>query len=441
MYEHLLARFPSEFVWGVATSAHQIEGAIAEDGRTPSVWDTFAGMPGAITDGADGSVACDHYHRSAEDIGLLADLGVDSYRFSLSWSRVQPAPGETNKQGLAFYDRLVDELLESGISPLANLFHWDLPQWAQDAGGWQNRETVNHFGEYAATVVAALGDRVGTWGVMNEMFEHCLLGHVAGEHAPGLTLPLDQALGVAHHLLVAHGIGVQAIRVGSSKPVMLINSYSPARPASDSELDLGATYLYDLIQNRLFTDPILLGSYPEALEPMVAPFVQEGDMDTIASPVDLLGVNYYTVNTVRALDGPVPLEVIPAAGYPVTGFGWGVCPDGLSETLLMLKDGYGADLPPIHISENGCSYEDEAGDSYDDQARIDFLAAHISAVGDAIEAGVDVRGYYVWSLLDNFEWAEGYTQRFGLVHVDFESQERSPRASYNWYRDLMGSTP
>lgn len=436
-----LPQFPPGFLWGAATSAYQIEGAVAEDGRSPSIWDTFT------AGGVDGSQACDHYHRWAEDLDLLRDLGVGAYRFSVSWSRVVPdASGKVNAAGLDFYDRLVDGLAERGLSPVVNAFHWDLPQWAQDAGGWLSRDTAGRFAEYVAALADRLGDRVGVWVTLNEPFEHTVLGHVIGgsdgadTHAPGLELPIDQALTVAHHLLLGHGLAVQALRARTTKPVMLVNSYSPAWPASDSDADAFAAGFYDVLQNRLFTEPVLLGRYPEEVAPLLADgVVQDGDLDLIGAPIDALGVNYYSVNTVRAVDAPVPLQLDPAPGRPLTAFGWAVVPEGLTETLTGLRDRYGSALPPIYISENGCSCPDQLAPdgSCDDPDRIAYLDAHLRALHNAMADGVDVRGYFVWSLLDNFEWAQGYAQRFGLVHVDFPTQRRTPKSSFAWYREVV----
>ncbi|HET8615290.1 MAG TPA: GH1 family beta-glucosidase [Actinomycetales bacterium] len=437
--------WPAGLQWGVATSAFQIEGALADDGRAPSVWDTFSAEPGRVADapGAPGTTAartaCDHYRRWPQDLQLLADLGVTSYRFSTSWSRIEPRPGVVEPRGLDFYDRLVDGLLELGIAPMLTLFHWDLPQWAQDAGGWQSRDTAARLGAYADVVAGRLGDRVALWATTNEMFEHTVLGHLLGEHAPGLRLPLDEVFGVAHHLLLGHGLAAQAVRGRTSSPVLAVNSYAPARPASDSEADVAVAGLYDVLQNRLFTDPLLLGRYPDELQPLVAPFARDEDLDVIATPLDALGVNYYSVNAVRAVEGEVPLEVVPPEGYPRTGFGWAVVPEGLTQVLLRLRDDYGDALPPVYVTENGCAFPDEAADDgspvLDDADRVAYLRAHVDAVAEAVRQGVDVRGYYVWTLLDNVEWAEGVTQRFGLVHTDFATQQRTPRASFAWYRD------
>jgi beta-glucosidase len=434
-----VAGFPRDFVWGVAASAYQIEGAVAEGGRVPSVWDTFSHRAGAVADGQTGDVACDHFHQWREDVALMADLGVDAYRLSVAWPRVIDASGAPNPAGLDFYDRLLDALGERGITPVVNLFHWDLPQWLQDRGGWRQRDTAYRFAEYAAVVAARLGDRVGAWAAINEMFEHFVLGHVVGEHAPGLRLALTEAGPVAHHLLLAHGSAVAALRSAGPTPIMAINSYAPARPVTDSPADVAAAAFYDTMQNRLFTDPLLLGTYPEEALPLVEPAIRDGDMALIAGPVDLWGVNYYTVNAVRAIDGDIPLEVVPPEGLPVTAFGWAVAPDGLTEVLLGLRERYGDRLPPLVVTENGCAVDDvvDGAGRCDDPARVSFLAAHLDAVRVALDAGVDVRGFYVWSLLDNFEWAEGYTKRFGLVHVDYSTRRRTPKTSFGWLREQI----
>ncbi|WP_303246550.1 GH1 family beta-glucosidase [Streptomyces sp. NA04227] len=432
--------FPKDFDWGVSMSAYQIEGAHDADGRGLSVWDTFSHRPGNIADGTTGDTACDHYHHWPRDLDLIAGLGSVSYRFSVSWSRVHPEPGgQLSTAGLDFYERLVDGMLERGIRPVLNLFHWDTPQWVQDAGGWRQRDTADLFAAYAADVAARLGDRVARWSTVNEMFEHLTLGHVLGEHAPGLKLGMDEAFPIAHHLMLAHGKAVGALRAASDAPVMLVNSYAPARPATDAEADHAVTGLYDILQNRLFTDPVLLGRYPAEVEPWLGDCVADGDLDLIAAPLDALGVNYYTVNAVHATEGPVPLEVRPPEGHPRTAFGWAVVPDGLRETLIGLHGRYGSALPPLYVSENGCAYDDVPGPDgrCDDRERIAFLDGHLQALRAALDVGVDVRGYWVWSLLDNFEWAEGYTKRFGLVHVDYPTQRRTPKASYDWYRELI----
>jgi beta-glucosidase len=432
--------FPSGFRWGVSTASYQIEGAVGEDGRGPSIWDTFSHTPGRVKHGDTGDVACDHYHRWQDDLDLLARLGVGAYRFSIAWPRIQPTgEGPANAAGLAFYDRLVDGLLERGIDPLATLFHWDLPQALQDAGGWSNRDTAARFGEYAELVGAALGDRVKLWMTLNEPFVHFALGHVLGVHAPGLTIAEDR-LPVVHHLLLGHGLAVSALRRTGPAPVTIANNYSPAWPASQDPADLAATQFFDLVQNRLFTDPILLGAYPpgaETLSPAdIDSIVLDGDLQVISQPLDALGVNYYNPTTVGAPgpDDDQPFASREMTGYPTTEFGWPVVPDGLRELLVTLRDRYGEKLPPIWITESGCSYA-----AVEDDDRVAYLDGHVRAVKAAIDEGVAVNGYCVWSLMDNFEWAEGYSQRFGLVHVDFDTQERTPRRSFGWYRDLIAA--
>ncbi|MEV4483434.1 GH1 family beta-glucosidase [Micromonospora coxensis] len=433
-----LPPFPTGFRWGVSTSAYQIEGGADADGRGPSIWDTFAHTPGRIADGSTGDVACDHYHRHAEDVALMAGLGVSAYRFSLSWPRVQPGgAGPANPAGLDFYDRLVDDLLAAGIDPVATLFHWDLPQPLEDAGGWLHRDTAARFAEYADLVAARLGDRVKLWITLNEPFIHMSLGHGTGVHAPGRFLLFD-AFPVAHHQLLAHGLAVSALRARSSSPVAIANNYSPVVPQGDTDADRAAALAYDALHNRLFTDPLLGLGYPPGIEPAG---VRDGDLDVIAAPLDVLGVNYYNPTGIRAAeeDAPLPFELVPLEGYPRTAFDWPVVPDGLRDLLTGLKERYGDRLPPIQVTESGCAYDDapDATGRVHDPERIAYLDGHLRAVHQAIDAGVDVTGYFVWSLLDNWEWAEGFTKRFGLVHVDFATQARTPKSSYAWYRDLV----
>ncbi|MEU6404684.1 GH1 family beta-glucosidase [Streptomyces sp. NPDC046985] len=428
-----IPRFPDGFLWGVSTSAHQIEGAA--DAREPSVWDVFAAEPGRIKDGSTAAVACDHLHRYREDVALLADLGAGAYRFSVSWPRVC-SPG-----GLDFYDRLVDELCAAGVRPLPTLFHWDLPARLD----WRQRDTAQRFAEYAALVAARLGDRVRQWTTLNEPAEHTLLGHALGVHAPGRRLLFD-ALPVAHTQLLAHGLAVRALRAAGADGVGIANSHSPAWPASPDPADTEAADLYDLLLNRLFADPLLLGRYPDGIAEAMpgTPGDVAADLEVIAEPLDWYGINYYAPARVGAPQGagtefggvPLPAElpfsVLPIEGRPVTDSGWPVAPEGLTELLTGLRERYGDRLPPVLVTENGCAYE-----GLDDQERIAYLDSHVRALHRALEAGADVRGYFVWSLLDNFEWAEGYARCFGLVHVDFETLERVPKASYAWYRDLL----
>jgi len=436
-------RFPAGFTWGVATAAYQIEGAATAGGRGPSIWDTFAAEPGRVVDGGTGEVACDHYHRYAEDVALMAELGVTAYRFSIAWPRIQPdGTGPANAAGVAFYDRLVDALLDRGIDPVATLFHWDLPQALEDAGGWLARDTAHRFADYAAQIGRVLGDRVKLWITLNEPFVQLTLGYGVGSHAPGRTMLFD-ALPVAHHLLLGHGLAVAALRDQTTSPIAITNNYSPAWPASDSTDDRAATQAYDALQNHLFTDPVLGLGYPAALPLADLVPVGHGDLDVIATPIDALGVNYYYPTRVRApVDGsPMPFDLVPVEGYPMTDFDWPVVPDGLRELLIALKRRYGSVLPPIHITENGCAYDDrlDADGRCDDPQRVAYLDGHIRAVRAAMDDGVDVRGYFVWSLLDNFEWAHGYTKRFGLAHVDFDTQVRTPKTSFRWYADFLKS--
>ncbi|MEQ4723045.1 GH1 family beta-glucosidase [Nonomuraea sp. B19D2] len=423
------------FLWGTATAAYQIEGAVEEDGRGVSIWDTFAHEPGRTRDGHTGDVACDHYHRWGEDIELMSGLGVNAYRFSIAWPRVQPqGEGPVNVKGLDFYERLVDALLQNGIQPVPTLFHWDLPQALQDRGGWLNREISEKFAHYAAAVADRLADRVPLWITLNEPFVHMAYGYAMGIHAPGQAL-LTDALPVAHHQLLAHGLATQALRAAGARQVAITNNCTPVWPASQQEPDLRAADAYDILHNRLFNDPILLGKYPDlsAYTPALD-FLRDGDLDIIATPLDALGINYYNPTRIAApTDAGLPFSDSGITGYPTTAFGWPVVPDGLRELLTGLKQRYGAALPPVLITENGCSTED----TVEDGARIEFLDGHIGAMRRAMAEGVDVRGYFVWSLLDNFEWAEGYHQRFGLVRVDFETQRRTPKASYRWLRDFL----
>jgi beta-glucosidase len=425
-----LPQFPPGFQFGVSTASYQIEGAADEDGRGVSIWDTFSHTPGRTRDGDTGDVACDHYHRYAEDVGLMAELGVDAYRFSVAWPRIQPeGSGPANAKGLDFYDRLVDALAARGIAALPTLFHWDLPQALEDAGGWLSRDTAARFGDYVALVADRLGDRVRRWITLNEPVVHMAQGYAFGDHAPGRQLGLG-ALPVAHHQLLGHGLGVRAIRAAGAGEVMITNNLTPV--VTD---DPAAGAAYDAFHNRLFTDPVLLGEYPGFLADALADVVRDGDLDVVSSPMDGLGVNYYNPTRVGppADDAPLPFEIRPIEGVPVTAFGWPVVPSGLHDLLTGLRATYGDRLPPVYVTENGCS----TGDVLDDRFRIDYLDGHLRAVHRAVADGVDVRGYFVWSLLDNFEWAEGYSQRFGLVRVDFATRERTPRSSYHWLRDAL----
>ncbi|UXW87343.1 GH1 family beta-glucosidase [Microbacterium azadirachtae] len=425
--------------FSAATAAFQIEGARAEDGRSRSIWDEFVDTPGRVRDGSTADPGPDSYHRVAEDVALLAHLGVDQYRFSLSWVRVLPE-GRPNPQGLAYYDRLVDRLLDAGITPTPTLYHWDLPSRLEADGGWLNRATAERFAQYVEVVADALGDRVRHWYTINEPVSTTLQGYAIGELAPGRTLLFD-ALPTAHHQLLAHGYAVRILRGHGATRIGIVNNHTQVLPASRSEEDLQAAYLYDLVHNRMFADPVLLGRYPD-LEPYVSALpVHDGDLALISAPCDVYGVNYYNPTTVAAAAGPVPFEVVPTPGAPVTGFGplWPIVPEALTAFLVDAKERYGEALPPVVIAENGASFPepDQVDGPLDDADRIDYLRGHIGAVLDALRAGVRVDAYTVWSLLDNFEWADGYTQRFGLVHVDMATGRRTPKASYAWFRALI----
>jgi len=430
---------PHTFRFGTSTASYQIEGAATEDGKGPSIWDTFTADPTRIKDGTSGAVACDHYHRWEEDVALLGRLGADGYRFSIAWPRIQPTgSGPVNRAGLDFYDRLVDGLLAQGVDPMATLYHWDLPQALEDDGGWLNRETSHRFGEYAAIVAEVLGDRVTHWCPVNEPNVVTLMGYALTEMAPGRGLMFD-ALPAVHHLLLGHGLAVEALRARAQGQVGTATNHVPAWPLTDDAADRDAAAFLDTLWNRLYADPILLGAYPEGFaEAMPGPVAD--DLEVISRPLDFYGLNYYNPIGVRAPapGAALPFEYGEVTGYPTTDFGWPVIPEGLTEVLVMMKERYPA-IPPIIITEGGCSYGmgPDADGVVDDQPRIDYLAAHLDAVGEAIERGVDVTGYYCWSLMDNFEWAEGYTQRFGLVHIDYDTLVRTPKRSFDWYAQVI----
>jgi beta-glucosidase len=444
------AHFPDGFTWGTATASYQIEGAVAEDGRSPSIWDTFSHTPGAVLNGDTGDLADDHYHRYREDVELMASLGIRAYRFSLAWPRLQPeGRGPLNEKGVDFYVRLADALLEREIEPWATLYHWDLPQVLQDAGGWPARDTALRFADYAARVHDRLKDRVGNWITLNEPFCASLLGYAAGVHAPGVR---DDAAAVRaiHHLLLGHGLAVAAIRAQGFESLLGITvNLSPIEPAGAADAD--AARRIDGLANRVFLDPLLAGGYPDDVVDDLAGVsdfghVRDGDAQTIAAPLDFLGVNYYFRDVVRAGGrGPDPSPWVASRdvefvtrGYPTTEMGWEIDPDGLHDLLVRLRRDYPA-LPPVYITENGAAFPDTpvADGEVPDPDRIAYLDAHLRAAQRAIAAGVDLRGYFVWSLLDNFEWAFGYSKRFGIVHVDYETQTRTPKHSARWYAEVV----
>ncbi|MFF7012568.1 GH1 family beta-glucosidase [Streptomyces fimicarius] len=446
---------PADFRWGVATSSYQIEGAAAEDGRTPSIWDTFCRVPGAVEGGEHGDVACDHYHRMPEDVELIAGLGVDTYRFSLAWPRIQPGGrGPANEKGLDFYKRLVDELQGRGVTPWITLYHWDLPQELEDAGGWPARDTALRFAEYAALAYEALGDRVEHWTTLNEPWCSAMLGYAYGLHAPGRR-DLGDAMAAVHHLLLGHGLAAGALRdAAGSDPLELgiTLNLGTATPETDSEADREACRRADGMGTRLYLDPLVHGRYPEdivadlAAQHIELP-VREGDLAAIAAPLDVLGVNFYRgmqFSGVTEDGSPLDAEGLPVVravdrDLPRTAMDWEITPTELTGLLVRLERDYA--LPTV-ITENGAAFDDTvaADGSVPDADRTAYLADHIAAVVAARDRGADVRGYFAWSLMDNFEWAYGYDKRFGIVRVDYDTQLRTLKDSAKWYRDTIRLT-
>ena len=440
-------QFPEGFLWGAATAAYQIEGAWDEDGKGESIWDRFTHRPYTIQNGDTGDVACDHYHRMPQDVALMKDLGLQSYRFSISWPRILPeGRGAINEKGLDFYDRLVDALLHAGVVPNATLNHWDLPQAIQDQGGWPNRDSADWFADYARVVFDRLGDRVSLWATHNEPPVIAFHGYAHGVFAPGIA-DYSQAYQAAHHLLLAHGKAVQVFRQGNYRgEIGIVVDFQNYRPASDAEADRVACQRARESAAWFFGEPLFTGRYPVTLLDWIgphAPRVQGGDMALIGQPIDFLGVNHYTTFDVsfdhRGGLLKLAMEQVSAPGWGRTEMGWGVNPAGLAAVLLDLKERYGN--PRMYVTENGCALRDVPdGDGFvADWGRVNFLRAHLRAVHDAIQAGADVRGYYVWSLMDNFEWASGYEPRFGIVRVDFDTGERTPKQSARWYTDVIAN--
>jgi beta-glucosidase len=439
--------FPAHFRFGVAMASYQIEGAVDEDGRGPSIWDAFCRRRGAVAGGDTGDVACDHYHRWREDLDLMASLGVESYRFSIAWPRVQPdGRGALNRAGVEFYRRLCEGLRERSIEPVATLYHWDLPQARQEAGGWAARDTAARFAEYAALMADELGGLVDGWITHNEPWVSAFLGHAEGVKAPGVR-DWPTALRVSHNLLLSHGLAVQALRASTPDvPVGIALNLAPVRTASASAADRAAAERMDGHLNRWFLDPLLRGGYPgDMLEHYARRYgtldaIRAGDLEAIAAPLDFLGVNYYSPQRVRADPTRQPLELGHLAPPPpTTAMGWEVDPDGLHELLVRIRRDYG-DFP-IYITENGAAFEDGpvVNGTVEDPRRVHFLRAHLQALGRAVADGVDARRYFAWSLLDNFEWEHGYAKRFGLVYVDYSTQRRVPKRSGLWYRDFIAS--
>jgi beta-glucosidase len=431
-------RFPHDFTWGVATSAFQIEGAADADGKGPSIWDTFSRNPANIIDRSNGDVACNHYHRYREDVGLMASLGVDAYRFSMAWARVQPdGRGAWNEKGFDFYARLMDALQEKGIAPHLTLYHWDLPQGLQDQGGWMSRDTCHRFADYAHEVARRFGNRLASIATHNEPWCTANLGYGNAQFAPGVG-DAKQAVQVSHHLLLSHGLAMQSMRAASpsAKLGIVLNQWT-ADPATDSEADVQLAKLEWARSVQWFMDPIFKRRYPElalAHHGANAPVVADGDFDIIAQPLDFLGVNYYRREVMSAEDPPRK----PVGGEGFTDMGWEIYARGLTELLLQLKAEY--ELPPIYITENGMASADrvERGE-VTDAARIEYVRTHLEALKAAMDQGIDVRAYFLWSLMDNFEWNSGYLKRFGIVYVDYATQQRIPKASALWYRDFIAA--
>ena len=449
----LIGTLPQDFHWGVATSAYQIEGAVAEDGRTDSIWDVFCRQPGAIDNGENGDVACDHYHRMPQDVALIKELGVDAYRFSVAWPRVQPGGrGPANPAGLDFYERLVDELLGAGIDPWLTLYHWDLPQELEDAGGWPNRDTAYRFADYAMLVYERLGDRVRSWTTLNEPSVAAMHGYYHGVHAPGRR---DLGLGIAatHHLMLGHGLAGQRMREAAGDQAFQLGitlNLAPAEPAGDSEADREAARRADGLSNRIFLDPVFRGSYPQDIVADLAERgieipVRDGDAQIIATPIDTLGVNFYFGQWITGTDENgntrdehgAPVVRAVQQGLPQTAMGWEIMPDSFAELLARV----GREYPgvPMYVTENGAAFNDKPDESgfVVDEDRTAYIAEHLAAVAKARQQGADVRGYFVWSLFDNFEWAYGYDKRFGVIRVDFETQQRTPKHSAGWYTETI----
>ncbi|WP_353940461.1 GH1 family beta-glucosidase [Streptomyces sp. HUAS MG91] len=437
-----LAAFPNDFLWGTATAAYQIEGAVAEDGRAPSIWDTFSHTPGKVDNGDTGDVACDHYHRWREDFDLLKQLGTNAYRFSVAWPRIIPGgDGQVNAKGLDFYDRLTDALLADGITPMVTLYHWDLPQALQDRGGWPARETALAFGEYASVVAERLGDRVKHWTPLNEPLCSAWIGHLEGRMAPGLA-DLNAAVPASYHLLLGHGLATQAIRAAvPDAEVGIVLNLAQVEPATDRPEDIAAARRMDGHSNRWWLDPVHGRGFPEDMVEVYGVELPEqpGDLDTIAAPLDWLGLNYYFPSAIADHPaGPAPYaDAVRRLGVPRTGMDWEVDANGIESLLLRLTSEYGA--RKLYITENGSAYPDvvRPDGTVDDPEREQYLVDHLAACARAVRKGAPLAGYFAWSLLDNFEWAYGYDKRFGLVHVDYQTQVRTIKGSGHRYADIV----
>jgi beta-glucosidase len=432
--------FPEGFIWGAATASYQIEGAAAEDGRSSSIWDDFCKLPGRVRDGQSGREACNHYHMWEADLDLMAELGLKAYRFSVAWPRVVPGGmGAVNPKGLDFYERLVDGLLERGIQPFATLYHWDLPCTLEAKGGWRNRDTAQAFADYSATVAARLGDRVAAWATFNEL--HCVvdLGHRSGEHAPGAREPEQVIRQLTHHLLLGHGLAVRAVRAATpGARVGLVHNPGPSIPISETCEHIEAARQWFISKNGWMMEPLFRGQYPadewERLADAV-PRVADGDLAIINEPLDFLGLNVYGATIVR---GPEPQEIPHSPGFPASDMGWAITPDCVYWIVRHCAELYPVPRE-IYITENGCACADQVDQrgEVNDTARIEYLKGHIRAIHRATVERLPLKGYFVWSLMDNFEWGFGYTKRFGIVHVAYETQKRTPKMSAHWYSQVI----
>ena len=460
-----LGNFGRDFLWGTATASYQIEGAVTEGGRGVSIWDTFSNSPGKVTNGDTGEIACDHYHRYIQDLDLLAELGVSTYRFSIAWPRIQPdGSGQPNQEGIDFYSRLVDGLLERNITPVPTIYHWDLPQSLQDRGGWTARDTSYRFADYAGIITEALGDRVSHWITLNEPWCSAWLGYAVGAHAPG-ERDLIAAVSVTHHLLLGHGLALQKMRAVTEAQIGITLNLSVVRPASQDQADVEVARMVDGNLNRIFLDPIFKKSYPSDLVSHYGGAIEEAtsdDLDIIGQEIDFLGVNFYfpsivtsrqNIDKARAnglyvdtsrqpnlIDADLDSAGVHRMGVKRTAMDWEIEAGALTELLVRIHDEY-SELP-IMITENGCAshdYVNPSGEVLDDD-RVEYLESHITAISNAIDKGVDVTGYFVWSLLDNFEWAYGYSRRFGIVWVDYETQRRIPKKSFHRYKEIIAAS-
>ncbi len=437
--------FRPDFLWGAATSAYQIEGSPLADGAGPSIWHRFVRTPGLVTDGDTGDLACDHYRRMEADVKLMRDLGLKAYRFSIAWARVMPqGRGAVNPGGLGFYERLVDTLLAAGIQPMATLYHWDLPAALDDRGGWLNPDIAEWFADYAQVMFRALDDRVGLWATLNEPWVVTDGGYLHGALAPGHRNRFEAPI-ASHQLLRAHGNAVRAYRANGRHQIGLVVNIEPKHPASQSEADLAATRRADAYMNRQYLDPVFLGRYPDEMHEVFGeawPDWPADDFKLIGEPIDFLGINYYTRSVTRHDEARWPVRAAPVRQRQSTHTetGWEVYPRGLADTLVWAKERYGP--MPLYVTENGAAFYDPPvakGGQLDDPLRVDYLREHIAAIADAVREGVDLRGYFAWSLLDNMEWSLGYSKRFGLVHVDFETQQRTPKASAKFYASVIAN--